>query len=150
MAKAGDSGLDRPACHPVGGGIGCSTLGRRCSPTSAVRIFGKPADAEHHYGHGKVESATALAETASLFLLTGAVIFEAVRRLIGVDPHAVEATAAAFAVIRGLIVVYFSCRHAQARRQGDVERGVTSRCAWISLRHVAGCGADLGFGGVAR
>ena len=29
----------------------------------AVRISGKPADAEHHYGHGKVESISALAET---------------------------------------------------------------------------------------
>ena len=35
----------------------------------AVRISGKPADAEHHYGHGKVESVAALAETALLFLL---------------------------------------------------------------------------------
>ena len=37
----------------------------------AVRVSGRPADAEHHYGHGKVESVTALAETALLFLLTG-------------------------------------------------------------------------------
>jgi cation diffusion facilitator family transporter len=43
----------------------------------AVRISGKPADAEHHYGHGKVESVTALAETALLFLLSGVVIWEA-------------------------------------------------------------------------
>src|SRR5487761_2552685 len=31
----------------------------------AVRISGKPADAEHQYGHGKVESVTALAEATS-------------------------------------------------------------------------------------
>src|SRR5262245_48127873 len=37
----------------------------------AVRISGKPADAEHHFGHGKVESVSALAETALLFLLSG-------------------------------------------------------------------------------
>ena len=36
----------------------------------AVRISGKPADEEHHYGHGKVESVTALAETALLFVLS--------------------------------------------------------------------------------
>jgi cation diffusion facilitator family transporter len=40
----------------------------------AVRISGKPADAEHHYGHGKVESLMALAETALLFVLSGVVI----------------------------------------------------------------------------
>ena len=73
----------------------------------AVRISGKPADAEHHYGHGKVESVTALAETALLFLLTGVVIFEAVQRLTGAQAPAVEATAAAFAVIMASIVVDF-------------------------------------------
>ena len=48
----------------------------------AVRISGKPADEEHHYGHGKVESLSALAETALLFLLSGVVIWEAFKRLI--------------------------------------------------------------------
>src|ERR1700732_1242566 len=73
----------------------------------AVRISGKPADAEHHYGHGKVESVSALAETALLFLLSGIVIWEAARRLIGAQAHAVEATIAAFAVIACSIVVDF-------------------------------------------
>jgi len=73
----------------------------------AVRISGKPADAEHQYGHGKVESITALAETALLFLLTAIVVFEAVRRLIGAHAHAVEATVAAFAIIIGSIVIDF-------------------------------------------
>ena len=45
----------------------------------AVRISDKPADEEHHYGHGKVESVSALAETALLFLLSGIVIWEAGR-----------------------------------------------------------------------
>src|SRR5271166_3450142 len=61
----------------------------------AVRISGKPADAEHQYGHGKVESVTALIETGLLFVLTAAVMFEAAQRLIGAQAHAVEATVAA-------------------------------------------------------
>jgi cation diffusion facilitator family transporter len=73
----------------------------------AVRISGKPADAEHQYGHGKVESITALAETALLFLLTAIVVFEAVQRLIGTRTHAVEATVAAFVIIIGSIVIDF-------------------------------------------
>jgi cation diffusion facilitator family transporter len=73
----------------------------------AVRISGKPADAEHQYGHGKVESVTALAETALLFLLTAIVVFEAVQRLIGAHAHAVEATIAAFIIIIGSIVIDF-------------------------------------------
>jgi len=73
----------------------------------AVRISGKPADAEHQYGHGKIESVTALAETALLFVLTAIVVFEAVRRLIGAHAHAVEATAAAFAIIIASIAIDF-------------------------------------------
>jgi cation diffusion facilitator family transporter len=73
----------------------------------AVRVSGKPADAEHQYGHGKVESVTALAETALLFLLSAIVIWEAAQRLIGADRHAVEASAAAFAIIAISIVVDF-------------------------------------------
>jgi cation diffusion facilitator family transporter len=73
----------------------------------AVRISGKPADAEHQYGHGKMESVTALAETALLFVLTAIVVWEAVQRLIDTQGHAVEATAAAFAIIAASVVVDF-------------------------------------------
>jgi cation diffusion facilitator family transporter len=73
----------------------------------AVRVSGRPADEEHHYGHGKVESVTALAETALLFLLSGMVIWEAGHRLIGGETHAVAATVWAFGVIAASIVVDF-------------------------------------------
>jgi cation diffusion facilitator family transporter len=73
----------------------------------AVRISGKPADAEHHYGHGKVESVSALAETALLFALAGIVIWEAAKRLTSAEPPQVEATPWAFAVIAVSIVVDF-------------------------------------------
>ena len=73
----------------------------------AVRISGKPADEEHHYGHGKVESVSALIETGLLFVLSGVVIWEAVKRLSGAEGHAVEATLWAFGVIIVSIVVDF-------------------------------------------
>lgn len=73
----------------------------------AVRISGKPADEEHHYGHGKVESVSALAETALLFVLSGVVIWEALQRLFGDHRHSVDATFWAFAVIVGSVVVDF-------------------------------------------
>ncbi len=72
----------------------------------AVRISGKPADAEHQYGHGKMESVTALAETALLFVLTAIVVWEALQRLID-SSHAVEASLAAFLIIAGSVVVDF-------------------------------------------
>jgi cation diffusion facilitator family transporter len=73
----------------------------------AVRIADKPADAEHHYGHGKVENLSALAETALLFVLAGVVAWEAVQRLFAGYGRAVEATAAAFAIILASIATDF-------------------------------------------
>jgi cation diffusion facilitator family transporter len=46
-----------------------------------IKAAEKPADDEHHYGHGKIESLGALVETAFLFLLSGAVAYEGLRRL---------------------------------------------------------------------
>jgi len=73
----------------------------------AVRISGKPADNEHHFGHGKVEAVSALAQTALLFLLSVLVIIEAVRRLFFHGGPEVEATVWAFAVIIASIVIDF-------------------------------------------
>ena len=56
-------------------------LGATVVTLFAVRVADRPPDAEHHYGHGKVESVAALAEVALLFLLAGGVAVEAVKRL---------------------------------------------------------------------
>lgn len=86
-------------------------LGATIMTYAAVRVSGKPADEEHHYGHGKVESVSALGETALLFLLSGVVIWEAVMRLIDHEPHAVVATYWAFGVmIVSIIVDFFRAR----------------------------------------
>jgi cation diffusion facilitator family transporter len=47
----------------------------------AIKAADKPADDEHHYGHGKVESLAALFETAFLLILAGVVAYEGLRRL---------------------------------------------------------------------
>jgi cation diffusion facilitator family transporter len=73
----------------------------------AVRVSDKPADQEHHYGHGKVESVCALAETGLLFVLSVVVIWEAAQRLSSGQGHGVEATIWAFAVIIASIVTDF-------------------------------------------
>jgi cation diffusion facilitator family transporter len=97
----------------------------------AVRVSGKPADAEHQYGHGKVESVTALAETALLFLLAAVVMFEAVQRLIGERVYAVEATAAAFAIIAVSIIVDFF----RARTLGRVAARTSSQALEADALH---------------
>jgi cation diffusion facilitator family transporter len=78
----------------------------------ALRIADKPADAVHHYGHGKVENLSALAETALLSVLSGIVAWEASQRLFGSTGHvAVQATPAAFAVmLLSLAVDFFRAR----------------------------------------
>jgi cation diffusion facilitator family transporter len=47
----------------------------------AVRMADKPADMEHNYGHGKIESFSALIETALLLVTCGWIMYEAVDRL---------------------------------------------------------------------
>src|SRR5271166_6884056 len=48
----------------------------------SVRVSDKPADAEHLYGHGKVESFSAFVETGLLFLTALYIIWEAFQRLL--------------------------------------------------------------------
>ena len=47
----------------------------------SVRVSDKPADADHQYGHGKVENFSAFLETGLLFLTCVWIVYEAVRRL---------------------------------------------------------------------
>jgi cation diffusion facilitator family transporter len=46
-----------------------------------VRVSDQPADAEHHYGHGKFESVSALGVIALLYVLAGGILVEAFGRL---------------------------------------------------------------------
>jgi len=116
----------------------------------AVRVSGKPADAEHQYGHGKVESVAALAETAFLFLLAAVVIYEAAQRLFGERVHAVEATAAAFAIIAASIVVDFF----RARTLNRVAEKTSSQALEADALHFSSdmwssIAVLVGLGGVA-
>ncbi|MDD3371436.1 MAG: cation-efflux pump [Alphaproteobacteria bacterium] len=64
----------------------------------AVRVSDKPADTSHPYGHGKVESIAALAETVLLFITSFWIIYEAAERLMTGEAE-VEATWWSVAVI---------------------------------------------------
>lgn len=82
----------------------------------AVRSAEKPADDEHHYGHGKIEAVAALGETMLLIGLAIYVLFESVHRLrFGGEP--VELSWIIFAVLIGSITI-------------DLNR-------WLHLRKVA-------------
>src|SRR5256886_12880825 len=120
-------------------------LGATVMTYFAVRSSGKPADAEHHYGHGKIESVSALAETALLFGLAGVVIWEAAKRLMSAQPPEVEATPWAFAVIAVSIVVDFLRAQALYRTAGKTSSHALeadalqfSSAMWSSLAVVDG------------
>ena len=47
----------------------------------SIRVSDKPADADHQYGHGKVENFSAFIETGLLLLTCVWIVYEAIRRL---------------------------------------------------------------------
>src|SRR5579884_1702094 len=60
----------------------------------SVRVSDKPADAEHQYGHGKVENFSAFVETTLLLLTCIGIVWEASRRLLGYHSVHIEPSAA--------------------------------------------------------
>jgi len=64
----------------------------------SVRVSDKPADADHQYGHGKVENFSAFIETGLLLLTCVWIVYEAVKRLFFRYVE-IEPSIAAFAVM---------------------------------------------------
>jgi cation diffusion facilitator family transporter len=64
----------------------------------SVRVSDKPADADHQYGHGKVENFSAFIETGLLLLTCVWIIYEAVKRLFFRHVE-IEPSVAAFVVM---------------------------------------------------
>ena len=80
----------------------------------AVSVSDKPADADHTYGHQKVENFSAFLEIGLLLATSAWIIFEALRRLLG-HPVEVEASPAAFAVMIASIVIDYTRSRALRR-----------------------------------
>ena len=70
----------------------------------SVRVSDKPADAEHQYGHGKVENFSAFIETALLLATCIWIVYEATKRL------------------------FFHSRRDRAQRMGLRRNGDLDRC----------------------
>lgn len=64
----------------------------------SVRVSDKPADADHQYGHGKVENFSAFIETGLLLLTCAWIIYEAIKRIFYRHIE-IEPSIAAFAVL---------------------------------------------------
>lgn len=70
----------------------------------AVKISGKPKDADHHFGHGKIENLSALVETVLLFVTCGWIIHESLNRLISGNVH-LEISVWSYIVIISSIII---------------------------------------------
>jgi cation diffusion facilitator family transporter len=112
----------------------------------AVRIADRPPDEGHHYGHGKVESFSALFETLLLVVTSVWIIYEAVDRLlfktVEIDP-----SVWAFAVMITSIVVDYGrsralLRAAREHRSQALEADALhfSTDIWSSLVVLLGLG----------
>jgi len=77
---------------------------------SAIRIAAKPADAEHPYGHGKVEDVAGIVQGILIFIAGGVIIYSAIGRII--KGSSIELTEAGIAMMAVSIVVsIFLSRH---------------------------------------
>src|ERR1019366_783160 len=83
----------------------------------SVRVSDKPADADHQYGHGKIESFSAFLETGLLLLAGVWIVYEAAKRLFFHFVQ-IEPTIWAFAVMGTSIVVDY-WRSRRLRRIAD-------------------------------
>ena len=54
----------------------------------SVRISDTPADERHPYGHGKFENISGVIEAILIFIASGWIIFEAIRKML--HPHEIE------------------------------------------------------------
>ena len=113
----------------------------------AVRVADRPADRDHHYGHGKIENLSALAETALLILTCLWIIYEAIERLLW-KPVEIAPTWVAFGVVGGSIGIDLWRSRALARvaeRTGSqaLEADALNFRAdiWTSLTVLVGLGA---------
>jgi cation diffusion facilitator family transporter len=85
-----------------------------------VRVSDRPADEEHHYGHGKFESVSALGVIAMLYVLSGGILVESYSRLReGTPPPTLSAIA--FVVLLIDIAVNFWRARALHRAARDTK-----------------------------
>ena len=95
---------------------------------SAIRIAVKPADAEHPYGHGKVEDIAGVVQGVLIFIAGGLIIYSAVRRII--EGSTIELAEAGIAVMAvSMVVSIFLARHllSVSRTTGSVALEANAR-----------------------
>ncbi|ERS58091.1 cation diffusion facilitator family transporter [Corynebacterium segmentosum] len=112
----------------------------------ALRISAKPADHNHHFGHGKAEYVSALVEGAMIFLAAGAIIYTAIQRLITPQPVEEGGWGLALSLLSsllnlgvGLALIKAGKRYRSATLNADGHHLLTD--VWTSVGVLAGMAA---------
>jgi cation diffusion facilitator family transporter len=103
-SASGSLGLLAEAVHSA------LDLGAAAVTWLAVRTAGKPPDAEHHYGHGKIENLAALVETGLLVVTSLWIVREAVSRLTGTGHELRSVGLAVGVMVVSIVVDFFRAR----------------------------------------
>src|SRR3974390_1515695 len=82
----------------------------------SVRVSDRPADADHQYGHGKVENFSAFIETALLLLTCVWIVYEAIKRLFF---HSVDIEPSVWAFVIMVISILVDAWRWRRARRGD-------------------------------
>ena len=101
----------------------------------SVQVADRPADEDHNYGHGKVESLSAFVETGIMFASCIWIVAEAVRRIIPAfhDHHDLRPSLWPFAVLLCSMVVDFT----RSRTLGRIARQFRSDALAADSVHFA-------------
>jgi cation diffusion facilitator family transporter len=126
-------------------------LGAAAITWMAVRQSDKPADADHQWGHGKIEAISALIETALLFVTALGIAREAVLRLFfSTANHPVVVTWYAIAVVVASILVDVTRSRALMKVAKETRSQALEADALHFSSDILASGAVLvGLGGVA-
>ncbi len=112
----------------------------------AVRVSDRPADDQHNYGHTKIESIAALAETGLLFVTCAWIIYEAVMRLVSghndVDAHPLAILIMIISIGVDFVRARILTRTAEATRSQALEADALHFASdmWSSLVVLIGLG----------
>jgi cation diffusion facilitator family transporter len=109
----------------------------------AVRVAVRPADREHHYGHGKAEHLAALAESAVLGLVSVAIGAESLHRLLESSSGEVDVRWWTLAVIVVVIAIDLTRALASARAARRLESAALASNALHFASDLAGSIAVL-------
>ncbi len=109
----------------------------------ALRISAKPADKDHHFGHGKAEYVSALLEGAMIFVAAGMIVWTAGHRLFNPQPLeqaglglALSVAATVLNLAVGLLLIRAGRKHRSVALRADGEHLLTD--VWTTVGVVVG------------